>query len=213
MDSVEERNLRVKLANAFIDIDKICKKSGNCSQLFRSGSRGHLNSIRHYYESSSQDAAFSVEPGSADDLSEIMKVIEKHSVPFAVMGGGHTSNPKFSSTLGIQISMSRFTKLKVDFPKKGLLTVGAGCVFDEIYKEIRANKLNIVGGGGSVGIGGWMMGGGYSLKTNQHGLGIDNLVEVEIVLPHGDPKPEVVRTNKDKKSDLFWAIKVCSRLD
>lgn len=37
------------------------------------GSRGHLNSIRHHYESSAQDASFSVEPGSAEDLSKIVR--------------------------------------------------------------------------------------------------------------------------------------------
>lgn len=37
------------------------------------GSQGHLNSIRHFYESSSLDAGFAVEPGSADDLAEIVR--------------------------------------------------------------------------------------------------------------------------------------------
>lgn len=100
--------------------------------------------------------------------------------------------------------MSRFTKLSLD-KNTSQLTVGAGCVFDEIYKFIRPDKYNIVGGGGSVGIAGWIMGGGYSLKTNQYGLGIDHLVQVQIVLPDG----EVVTATEDSKSDLFWAIKVC----
>ncbi|KAJ6526907.1 hypothetical protein DFH09DRAFT_935774, partial [Mycena vulgaris] len=169
------------------------------------GSHGHISAIRHHYESSSQDAKFSVEPGSADDLAKIMEVIKEHSVSFAVKGGGHATNPTFSSTSGIQISMSRFTKISHDSDKHEL-TVGAGCVFDEIYKVIRAAKYNIVGGGGSVGIGGWIMGGGYSLKTNQYGLGIDNLVQVQIVLPAGGDGG-VVTASENEKSDLFWAIK------
>jgi len=82
-------------------------------------------------------------------------------------------------------------------------------VFDEIYRFILPKGLDIVGGGGSVGIGGWMVGGGFSLKTSEHGLGIDNLVEAEIVLPKGDK----VRANNTENVDLFWAIKVRSRLD
>jgi FAD/FMN-containing dehydrogenase len=82
-------------------------------------------------------------------------------------------------------------------------------VFDEIYRFILPKGLDIVGGGGSVGIGGWMTGGGFSLKTSEHGLGIDNLVEAEIVLPKG----EKVRANNRQNVDLFWAIKVCSWLD
>jgi FAD/FMN-containing dehydrogenase len=102
--------------------------------------------------------------------------------------------------------MSRFTKIDHD-QDNNQLTVGAGCVFDEIYKFIRPKGHNIVGGGGSVGLSGWIMGGGYSLKTNQRGLGIDNLVQVKIVLPEG----REVRATENFNSDLFWAVKVCPR--
>jgi FAD/FMN-containing dehydrogenase len=84
-------------------------------------------------------------------------------------------------------------------------------VFSEIYKVIRADKHNIVGGGGSVGIGGWMMEGGYSLKTNQYGLVLDNPVQVQIVLPNSGET--VVTANEGNQSDSFWAIKVYPRLD
>ena len=104
--------------------------------------------------------------------------------------------------------MSRFNKIDHD-PRNSQLTVGAGCVFDEIYKFIRPRGYNIVGGGGSVGLSGWIMGGGYSLKTNQYGLGIDNLDQVQIVLPDG----KVVKATKNINSDLFWAVKVRLRLN
>ena len=108
--------------------------------------------------------------------------------------------------------MSRFTKISYGKEDKSELIVGAGCLFDEIYKFVRADKHNIVGGGPSVGIGGWMTGGGYSLKTNQYGLGIDNLVQVQIVLPNGTV--ENAREDDENSKDLFWAIKVCpGRLD
>ncbi|KAH8984215.1 hypothetical protein EDB86DRAFT_2833631 [Lactarius hatsudake] len=120
-----------------------------------------------------------------------MRVLKALPVPFAVKGGGHTSNPGFSSTPGIQISLLRFNKISFN-DNKTELTVGAGCVFDEIYKVEE-----------EVGIGGWIMGGGYSLKTNQYGLGIDNLVRSQIVLPDG----RRVTASADAESDLFWAIK------
>ena len=101
--------------------------------------------------------------------------------------------------------MSRFTTITHNEAQLEL-TVGAGCLFDEIYKVIRPEKYNIVGGGGSVGIAGWIMGGGFSLKTNQHGLGIDNLVQAKIVVLGEEVKE--VTASKDSDSDLFWAIKV-----
>ena len=48
------------------------------------------------------------------------------------------------------------------------------------------------------------MGVGYSWKTNQYGLTIDNIVSHEVVLPGG----EVVRSSNETNSDLFFGLKV-----
>lgn len=107
--------------------------------------------------------------------------------------------------------MLRFNKISFNGDKTQL-TVGAGCAFDEIYKVIRPENYNIVGGGGSVGIGGWMLGGGYSIKTSQFGLGIDNLVRATVVLPDGR-KVVMASENEGDDRELFWAIRVCAILD
>ncbi|KIJ65821.1 hypothetical protein HYDPIDRAFT_109865 [Hydnomerulius pinastri MD-312] len=147
-----------------------------------------------------------------------MKVIGKYRVPFAVKGGGHATSPGFSSTTGIQISMCRFNKIEVkkdtsDFlterdAKHSLVRVGAGCLFDEVYRAVVPHGLNIVGGSsiGGVGIGGWLLGGGYSLKTNQYGMGIDNIIRVQIVLPNGTSR-EVSVLSEGEDKELFWAVK------
>ncbi|KIJ65823.1 hypothetical protein HYDPIDRAFT_151461, partial [Hydnomerulius pinastri MD-312] len=153
-----------------------------------------------------------------------IKVIKDKKVPFAVKGGGHATSPGLSSTTGIQISMCRFNKIEVKKDTNEFLTdrdakhsvvrVGAGCLFDEVYRAVVPHGLNIVGGSsiGGVGIAGWLLGGGYSLKTNQYGLGIDNIVEVQIVVPRG-PREEVeikvvgVSSVSEEDKQLFWAIK------
>ncbi|KAG0701510.1 hypothetical protein DFH29DRAFT_555526 [Suillus ampliporus] len=134
-----------------------------------------------------------------------MQVLAAHdNVNFAVKGGGHSTNPGFSSTTGIQISMANLNDLEYN-SKTQNLRIGAGCLFDEIYKEIAQYKRNIVGGATAAGVGvaGWLLGGGYSLLTNQHGLGIDNLVEVQVVVPEG----KSLRASAERNRDLFFAIK------
>jgi hypothetical protein len=44
---------------------------------------------------------------------------------------------------------------------------------------------------------------GYSWKTNQFGLGVDTMVEYELVLPNGQ-----VTVVTEKKEDLWFALKV-----
>ena len=64
----------------------------------------------------------------------------------------------------------------------------------------------MVGGASSQGVGvsGWMLGAGYSLKSNRYGLGIDNLVEYEVVVPDG----RILTVSKEKDEKLFQALRV-----
>jgi len=187
------------------EMQKICKDSKRVSQFLRFGGAGYNLSVSHQFESSSEVARCAVQPGNIDDLKKIMKVfITYDKVKFAVKGGGHSTNPGFSSTTGIQISMANFNELEYNSETQNL-RIGAGCLFDEVYKEIAQYKRNIVGGATAAGVGvaGWLLGGGYSLLTNQHGLGIDNLVEVQVVLCNG----ESVKASAERNSDLFFAIR------
>ena len=47
------------------------------------------------------------------------------------------------------------------------------------------------------------MGGGTGYLTRKHGLTVDNLLEVDVVLADGS----FVSANKDKHADLFWAVR------
>ena len=57
-----------------------------------------------------------------------------------------------------------------------------------------------------LGVGGWCLGGGYSLTTNQYGLGIDNIIKFRVILPTG--KVVDVAENDWDHQDLFEALKV-----
>lgn len=205
------------LQSAITDIKAICDKSTSTSQYFPFGGEGYKSCVRHYFESSTEIAAGAVQPGSVSDLCDIVKVIKKYQVPFAIKSGGHATNPGLSSTVGIQISMCRFNKIVIEQnttslssngQTQNLVHVGAGCLFDELYREVVPTGLNIVGGSsiGGVGVAGWHLGGGYSLKTNRYGLGIDNIMKIQIVLPNGTSKEVSVLSTGDDK-ELFEAVK------
>lgn len=125
-----------------------------------------------------------------------------------VRGGGHSMVPGFSSTKGIQISMSNFNDIRYDETTK-TVDVGAGCLWDEVYSYMSELNRNVVGGFAAegVGIGGYLLGGGYSLKSNQFGLGVDNIAKFELVLPNGEPM--TVAEDDEKHADLFQALRVC----
>lgn len=118
--------------------------------------------------------------------------------------------PLFSSTKGIQIALSRMDKVKYDAASQ-TVKIGAGCLWDQVYQQMAKYKRNVVGGasGQGVGVAGWLLGGGYSLKTNQFGLGIDNVVSTRVVLPDGR---KVEARDDNDYHDLFHALRVSAMI-
>ncbi|KAJ7732366.1 FAD-binding domain-containing protein [Mycena maculata] len=159
--------------------------------------------ISHWASSSTQQSACSVEPGSAADVSIIIQLLGSTQTPFAVKGGGHTANPGFSSTTGVQISMTRFSGVTYD-ESSGTAVIGSGLVWDDVYEALAPFNVNVIGGRVSgVGVGGFTLGGGYSWKTNQFGLTIDRVSAFELVTPNGT----IVSVTDSSSPDLFFGLK------
>ena len=112
--------------------------------------------------------------------------------------------PNDSCTNGIQISMARFSDIVINH-EDSTVEVGAGCLWDQVYNKLarHGKGLNIIGGAAreGVGVAGWLLGGGYSLKSNRYGLGIDNIAAYEVVTPNG-------QIFKVSEGDLYQALRV-----
>ena len=148
----------------------------------------------HWASSSSARSACSVEPGTAQDVGTIvrlhpgssstpacslfhsttltvlsfhllqLRVLGATRTPFAVKGGGHATNPGFSSTLGVQIAMVRFNTVTIDHAAS-TVSAGAGLLWDDVYKALDGTGLNVVGGRvPGIGIAGLALGGGGYLS-------------------------------------------------
>jgi hypothetical protein len=194
------------LQDAIREIQEICAGTDSKSQCFLSGSTGYNDSQGHFLYSSSAPSALAVQLGNANDLSNIMKVLANRKIEFAIKGGGHATNPSFSSTSsqGILLYTTRLDSIDYN-PNKETLDVGAGCLWDQVYATAREKGRNVVGGSDDqgVGIGGYLLGGGYSRTTNQFGLGADNITAYQVVLPDG----RIVDAEDGTGfQDLFYAL-------
>ncbi|KAG6333932.1 hypothetical protein ID866_5154 [Astraeus odoratus] len=159
--------------------------------------------IYHWASSSTQEAGCAVEPGTPEDVGTVLQIIAENNCAFAVKGGGHTSNPGFSSTPGVQIAMYRFSEVIYNSTTQ-TVTVGAGLIWDDVYAALEPHGVNVVGGRVTgVGVAGFTLGGGYSWLTNQYGLTIDNVEAYELVLPNGT----IASVTQSSYSDLFFALK------
>jgi FAD/FMN-containing dehydrogenase len=55
----------------------------------------------------------------------------------------------------------------------------------------------------SVGIGGYLTGGGHSILAPRLGLAADQVLEIEMITPEGD----IITANECQNEDLFWAMR------
>jgi FAD/FMN-containing dehydrogenase len=74
---------------------------------------------------------------------------------------------------------------------------------DVLQAMAKQGKVAITGANPSVGIVGWMTGGGHGPLAQTYGMGVDHLLEATIVTSDG----ELLVTNPCQQSDLFFAIR------
>ncbi|KAJ3521485.1 hypothetical protein NMY22_g12295 [Coprinellus aureogranulatus] len=208
------RTWRVALASALLQTSlSVAAYSDVCAEIASSlpttsfvhytGSESFKNLTEHWASSSNQVPACVVEPRTPDDVAKVLQIIGKTRTPFAVQGAGHATNPGFSSTEGVHISTRGFQSVEYDETTK-LVKFGAGLKWEELYAALEPYGVNVPGGRApGVGVGGFILGGGYSWYTNQVGLTIDSVEAFELVKPNG----EIVEVTHDSDPDLFFALK------
>ncbi|GFF24208.1 hypothetical protein IFM58399_00576 [Aspergillus lentulus] len=84
------------------------------------------------------------------------------------------------------------------------MRVGAGATGSQVYDALEPYGLAFVGPRtGTVGVGGFTLGGGTSAVTAEYGWALDNLFEYEVVLPNAT----VITVNEDQHPDLYFALR------
>lgn len=89
-----------------------------------------------------------------------------------VKGGGHGTNPGWSSTTGVHISLYRFSQVNYNAATQ-TAEVGAGLIWDDVYAALEPYNVNVVGGRvPGVGVAGFALGGGmfHACSWNAHRL-------------------------------------------
>jgi hypothetical protein len=91
----------------------------------------------------------------------------------------------------------------VNLDKKTISCQGGYLWSDVDYAAAEHGIATLGGTVNHTGIGGLTLGGGYGYLTATHGMVVDNLVSVRIVLANGS----IVKASETQNPDLFWAIR------
>ena len=140
---------------------------------------------------------------SAADVMAVVNYAREQKLLLAIRGGGHSGPGLGSCDDGVVIDLSQMRTVRVD-PATRTARVDPGCTAADLDHATHAFGLAVpLGIVGSTGVAGLTLGGGTGYLTRKHGLTIDNLLEVDMVLADGS----FVTASKDSHPDLFWAVR------
>lgn len=155
---------------------------------------------------------YSVEASVENDIIEAIKFANKYNIQVVVKTTGHNYAGASMGDGSLLIWMRHFQKfgeIKKSYEKcsetyEAVLKVGGGQVWEEAYKAV-GNSYHLIGGGGLTvsAAGGWLNGGGLSASSRLYGMGIDQVVEFEVITAEG----KKVTASKCENDDLFWALR------
>lgn len=106
-----------------------------------------------------------------------------HWCHFSVKGGGHSRNPGDSNSVGgVTVDLDRMRNVEV-LENGTRARVGGGANTVQVYAALESRNLSFVGGRvGTVGMGGFTLGGGTSPLSNKYGWSLDNVYEYEVCM-------------------------------
>jgi len=146
-----------------------------------------------------------LQPDSPQQVAEALAFARRHpDVPLSVRSGGHGISGRSTNDGGIVIDLRRLDDIEVLAEERRLVRLGPGARWMQVAAALGEHGWALSSGDyGGVGVGGLATAGGIGWLAREHGLTIDHVRGVEIVLADGS----IVRADADHHPDLFWAAR------
>ncbi|KAF2159968.1 hypothetical protein M409DRAFT_70707 [Zasmidium cellare ATCC 36951] len=145
-------------------------------------------------------------------VATAMKWATDHNVRIVVKGTGHDLNGRSSGAYGISIWTRHFNHLKRHTTWKvpgsnrteDVFIAGSGLMWGDVLPEaLHQGRVVTTGQDPSVGLGGYIQGGGHGPLANTYGLAAQQVLQATIVTTEG----QILVLNECENTDLFWAIR------
>jgi FAD/FMN-containing dehydrogenase/alkanesulfonate monooxygenase SsuD/methylene tetrahydromethanopterin reductase-like flavin-dependent oxidoreductase (luciferase family) len=146
-----------------------------------------------------------LQPRSASEVVDALAYARCHpDLPLSIRSAGHGISGRSTNKGGIVIDLSKMNSIEVLDSETGRVRLEPGARWMDVAAELAPYGLGLSSGDyGGVGVGGLATAGGIGWLSRKHGLTIDHLKSVEMVLADGS----IVRASEDENSDLFWAVR------
>ena len=147
--------------------------------------------------------------GMLKAVSETVRMCYEEGVKLTVKSGGHGATGYCLNSGGVVLDLQHCDWLLFDRKSKQV-RAGMGQRFDRLYdflEDTRTGLVPVGGGCPSVGLGGFLLGGGYSFLSRSYGLGADNVVRYRVVLADGSIRTVGIDSKTQVDVELFWGLR------
>ena len=140
---------------------------------------------------------------STDDVIAALGLARDRGLPLSVKSGGHSYAGHAVADGALAVDLSLMDSVEIDAERKRAV-VGPGATWAEFDAAAQQFGLATTGCTASiVGVAGYTLGGGTGYLARMFGLGLDNLLSVEVVTADG----RVLCASESESPDLFWALR------
>ncbi|HEV2654108.1 MAG TPA: FAD-dependent oxidoreductase, partial [Ktedonobacteraceae bacterium] len=148
-----------------------------------------------------QHPAVVILPARASDVQRAVTFAREQKLPIAMQGGGH-GHP-YPADDALLVNFATMTGVQIE-PKTATARVEPGATWKEVIQAASPYGLAPLNGfAASVGVVGYLLGGGIGWLTRQYGVGAGSIRSVELVTVDGD----LLQVTEQTHPDLLWGLR------
>ncbi|KYC36808.1 oxidoreductase [Scytonema hofmannii PCC 7110] len=143
-----------------------------------------------------------LQPGSIDDIVNIIRFARTHSLKIAARGQGHSCYGQAQVEEGVIIDMSTLNTIHSISAKQAV--VDAGIVWSQLLQATLQQQLTppVLTDYTELSIGGTLSVGGIGGASHRYGVQVDNVLSLQVVTGEG----KLETCSPDQNRDLFEAV-------
>jgi hypothetical protein len=165
------------------------------------GDEGFAAEVAGYNLAAEQNPDVAVGAASTSEVVDAVRFARELALPVRVQSTGHGAHERITD--GVLITTRRLNSVKVD-PATRIATVGGGARWSRVIAAAAPLGLAPIGGASpSVGVVGYLTGGGFGPLARSHGASSDRVRGLTVVTGTG----EIVEASATSHPDLFWALR------
>ncbi len=144
-----------------------------------------------------------VQANTVDDVIAAVKRARDAGASIGICSGGHSWAQNHIRDGGMLLDLSRLNRIAIN-DADGTAIIGPGCLAGELNEALARRHLFFpVAHAYTVGMGGFLLQGGFGWNSRTNGLACQNVIGIDVVMADGT----LVHANERENSELLWAAR------